>query len=70
MLRDVIAREVPALVRADSELYAVPAVVGALVAGIASTFDADSTALGAGVAAAVCGGRTATSLTQREERTT
>jgi uncharacterized membrane protein YeiH len=53
VLRDVIAREVPALVRADSELYAVPAVAGALVVGIASTFDAHSPALGAGVAAAV-----------------
>ncbi|SOD97608.1 trimeric intracellular cation channel family protein [Blastococcus haudaquaticus] len=45
VLRDVIAREVPALVRADSELYALPAVAGALVVGIAPTVDADSTAL-------------------------
>jgi len=53
VLRDVIAREVPALVRADSELYALPAVAGALVIGVASTFDAHSPALGAGVAAAI-----------------
>ncbi|MGY1802350.1 trimeric intracellular cation channel family protein [Blastococcus sp. SYSU D00922] len=53
VLRDVIAREVPALVRPDSELYAVPALAGALVVGTASTFDADSTALGAGVAVAI-----------------
>jgi uncharacterized membrane protein YeiH len=36
VLRDVIARETPALVRADSELYAVPAVAGALAIAIAS----------------------------------
>ncbi|MGY2130389.1 trimeric intracellular cation channel family protein [Blastococcus sp. SYSU DS0617] len=53
VLRDVLARETPALFRADSELYAVPAVVGALVVGVASTFDADGSALGAGVAAAI-----------------
>ncbi|MGY2074312.1 trimeric intracellular cation channel family protein [Blastococcus sp. SYSU DS0828] len=53
VLRDVLARETPALFRADSELYAVPAVVGALVVGVASTFDADGPALGAGVAAAI-----------------
>ncbi|WP_222194978.1 trimeric intracellular cation channel family protein [Modestobacter italicus] len=53
VLRDVLARETPALFRADSELYAVPAVAGALVVGIASTFDADGPALGAGVAAAI-----------------
>ena len=53
VLRDVIAREVPALVRADSELYAVPAVLGALVVGIASAVDAHSPALGVGVAVAI-----------------
>ncbi|MGY2002653.1 trimeric intracellular cation channel family protein [Blastococcus sp. SYSU DS1024] len=53
VLRDVLARETPALFRADSELYAVPAVVGALVVGVASTFDADGPALGAGIAAAI-----------------
>ncbi|WP_052091480.1 trimeric intracellular cation channel family protein [Modestobacter caceresii] len=53
VLRDVLARETPALFRADSELYAVPALVGALVVGTASTSDADGPALGAGVACAV-----------------
>lgn len=53
VLRDVISREIPALVRADSELYAVPAVVGALVVGVASTVEVDGPALSAGVAAAV-----------------
>ena len=53
VLRDVLARETPALFRADSELYAVPALAGALVVGIASTFDAHSPALGAGVATAI-----------------
>ncbi|SDX27752.1 Uncharacterized membrane protein YeiH [Geodermatophilus africanus] len=48
VLHDVIAREVPALVRPDSELYAVPALVGALVVGTASTVGADGPALGAG----------------------
>jgi uncharacterized membrane protein YeiH len=53
VLRDVLVREVPALVRAGSELYAVPAVAGALVVGVASTAGADSPALGAGVATAI-----------------
>ncbi len=53
VLRDVIVREVPAVVRAGSELYVVPAVAGALVVGVASTVDADSPALGAGVATAI-----------------
>ena len=53
VLRDVVAREVPALVRADSELYAVPALGGALVVATASFLGAGSPALGAGVAAAV-----------------
>lgn len=57
VLRDVIARETPALFRADSELYAVPAVAGALAVGFASRFDADSSALGAIVAAAIFGVR-------------
>jgi uncharacterized membrane protein YeiH len=48
VLRDVLARETPALFRVDSELYAVPALVGAFVVGIASTFDAHSPALGEG----------------------
>jgi uncharacterized membrane protein YeiH len=53
VLRDVIAREVPVLVRPDSELYAVPALVGGLVVGVASTLGVDGPVLAAGVAAAV-----------------
>jgi uncharacterized membrane protein YeiH len=53
VLRDVIANEVPALVRADSRLYAVPAMAGALVVGVASTVDADGPALGLAVAAGI-----------------
>ena len=33
VLRDVIASETPALVRSDSELYAIPALAGALTVG-------------------------------------
>lgn len=34
LLRDVIAREIPALVRPDTELYAVPAITGALAVAV------------------------------------
>ena len=53
VLRDVLARETPALFRADSELYAVPALAGALGVSIASIFEVHSPALGAGIAAAI-----------------
>jgi uncharacterized membrane protein YeiH len=53
VLRDVIARETPALVRSDSELYAVPAVAGGAVVAIAWELGAYAPALGAGVAVAV-----------------
>src|SRR5687767_8119931 len=39
LLRDVIARETPALVRPDTELYAVPAIAGALVVAVAWELD-------------------------------
>ena len=57
MLRDVIARETPALVRPDSELYAVPAVAGAIAVAIAWELEAYGPALGAVVAVAVFGTR-------------
>jgi len=57
VLRDVVARETPALFRADSELYAVPAVAGALTIGVASRFEATGPALEALVAAAIFGVR-------------
>jgi uncharacterized membrane protein YeiH len=55
VLRDVIARETPALVRPDSELYAVPAFAGAVAVTIAWEVNAYGPALGAVVAAAVFG---------------
>ena len=39
LLRDVIARDVPLLVRRDSELYAIPAAVGALIVAFAHRLD-------------------------------
>jgi len=57
LLRDVIARETPALVRPDSELYAVPAIGGALVVAVAWELDAYSPVVGAVAAAAVFGVR-------------
>ena len=55
VLRDVIARETPTLVRPDSELYALPAVAGALVVAIAWELDAYVPMLGALTAAAIFG---------------
>lgn len=57
VLRDVIARETPTLVRLDSELYVLPAVAGALVVAIAWQFDAYAPALGVLSAVAVFGVR-------------
>jgi uncharacterized membrane protein YeiH len=58
LLRDVIARETPTLVRADSELYAVPAMAGALAVALAWHFDAYTSAVGvvatAGIFAVRC----------------
>lgn len=53
VLRDVVARETPALVRPDSELYALPAVAGALAFGVAWTLDVRGPAVGAVVAGLV-----------------
>jgi uncharacterized membrane protein YeiH len=53
VLRDVIARETPALIRPDSELYAVPAAGGALGIVIAWELGAYDAALGAAIAVAV-----------------
>ena len=55
VLRDVIARETPALVRPDSELYAVPAVAGAVVVAIAWELEVYEPVVGAVAAAAVFG---------------
>lgn len=53
VLRDVIARETPALVRADSELYAVPAVAGALAVAIGWELGAYTPPFGVAAAAAI-----------------
>jgi uncharacterized membrane protein YeiH len=55
VLRDVIARETPALVRPNSELYAVPAVAGAAAVGIAWELNIYEPVLGAIAAATVFG---------------
>ena len=61
LLRDVIARETPALVRPDSELYAVPAVAvavaGAAAVAVAWELGAYGPLLGAVAAVAVFGFR-------------
>lgn len=57
LLRDVIARETPALVRPDSELYAVPAVAGAAAVAVAWELGAYGPMLGAFTAVAVFGFR-------------
>jgi uncharacterized membrane protein YeiH len=53
LLRDVVARETPVLVDPRSELYAIPAIAGALVVAVAWELDAYRPALGAVVAVAI-----------------
>lgn len=55
LLRDVIARETPALVRTDSELYAVPALLGASAVAIVWELEGYEPALGALISVAVFG---------------
>lgn len=57
LLRDIIARETPALVRPDSELYAVPAIAGAAAVAVAWELEAYEPVLGAVAAALVFGTR-------------
>ncbi|MEU6813711.1 trimeric intracellular cation channel family protein [Streptomyces sp. NPDC046860] len=52
VLRDVLANEVPSLLRWDRDLYAVPAIVGATMVVLCIRFDA-LTSLTSGLAAAV-----------------
>ncbi|MFC9915275.1 trimeric intracellular cation channel family protein [Streptomyces sp. NPDC059862] len=52
VLRDVLANEVPSLLRWDRDLYAVPAIVGATMVAFCIRFDA-LTPLTSGIAAAV-----------------
>ena len=53
MLRDVIARETPTLIRSGSELYAVPAAAGAGVVAVAWELGVYGPVLGAASAVAV-----------------
>jgi uncharacterized membrane protein YeiH len=53
LLRDVVARETPVLVRSDSELYAIPAIAGSLVIAGAWELELYRPALGAAVAVAI-----------------
>ncbi|HVL97491.1 MAG TPA: TRIC cation channel family protein [Solirubrobacteraceae bacterium] len=53
ILRDVVARETPVIVSADSELYAIPAAAGALVVAGAWHLDLYAPVLGPVVAAAI-----------------
>ena len=55
LVRDVIARDVPLVVRRDSEIYAIPSAVGALVVAVAHTHDAYSPAVGIAAAVLVLG---------------
>ena len=57
LLRDVIARETPALMRPDTELYAVPAIAGALVVATAWELELYAPVVGAVAALAVFGVR-------------
>ncbi len=55
LLRDVIARETPALVRRDSELYALPALGGAIAVAVAWELEAYEPVFGAFISVAVFG---------------
>jgi uncharacterized membrane protein YeiH len=50
LLRDVVARETPVLLRADSELYAIPAMAGALVLAILWELEVYEPVYGAAIA--------------------
>jgi uncharacterized membrane protein YeiH len=51
LIRDIVARDTPLVVRRDSEIYAIPAALGALVVAFADARDAYGPAVG--IAAAV-----------------
>jgi uncharacterized membrane protein YeiH len=53
VLRDVIARDTPALVRTDSELYAIPALAGAMIVAVAWELEVYEAAFGAVVSVVV-----------------
>lgn len=53
VLRDVVARDTPVLIKADSTLYSVPAFIGALAIVVATRADAYQPLVGLGVVLAV-----------------
>lgn len=53
LLRDIVAREIPVMVRADADLYTVPAIVGALVVASAESMGAYTPVVGILGAAAI-----------------
>lgn len=55
LLRDVIARDVPLIVRRDSEIYAIPSALGALIVAFAHTHEVYSPVVGVLAAIAVFG---------------
>jgi uncharacterized membrane protein YeiH len=57
LLRDIVARETPVLVRADSELYAIPAMAGALVIAVLWELEAYEPLYGTVIALAIIGVR-------------
>jgi uncharacterized membrane protein YeiH len=59
LIRDVVARDTPLVVRRDSEIYAIPAALGALVVATADAHDAYGPAIGVAAAALILGLRIA-----------
>lgn len=59
LIRDVVARDTPLVVRRDSEIYAIPAALGALVVAFADAQDAYGPAVGIAAAALILGLRLA-----------
>jgi uncharacterized membrane protein YeiH len=53
LIRDVVARDTPLVVRKDSEIYAIPAALGALVVATADANDAYGPAIGVAAAAVI-----------------
>jgi uncharacterized membrane protein YeiH len=53
LIRDVVARDTPLVVRRDSEIYAIPAALGALVVATADANDAYGPAIGVAAAATI-----------------
>jgi uncharacterized membrane protein YeiH len=59
LMRDVIARDVPLIVRRDSEMYVIPSAIGALIVAVSYTHDLYSPIVGVIAAIAVFGLRAA-----------